>query len=387
LAPESIEFSRTIIVNVLQLISSNLGYYGAERVVVTLSAALEEMGVHSVVTAFLNTRKEINVGIKEKATARGLTTEEIVCRGRFDRNSVVSLREIVARYQIDVIHCHGIKPDLYALLAARKSKIALVSTCHLWVFEDKKDWLISAMERGLLLGFDDVVAVSASIVPQLRRFGIRAKVVDNGIDLTPFRVPQSDLIKRMGWEGRPIIGAIGRLAPQKGLQYLLRAAPEVLRENPTALFVFAGDGPERQALQAEANDLGLRDAVRFLGVQENIPELLAAIDVLTMPSLSEGMPMALLEAMACGKAVVASRVGAITKVIEHRVNGWMIDSGDVSGLAEGLKEILGCGDLRRRLGRAAKQTIESRFSAEIMAKNYLEIYREAAAHKAGTRAR
>jgi glycosyltransferase involved in cell wall biosynthesis len=106
-----------------------------------------------------------------------------------------------------------------------------------------------------------------------------------------------------------------------------------------------------------------------------------------MPSLSEGMPMALLEAMACGKAVVASRVGAITKVIEHRVNGWMIDSGDVSGLAEGLKEILGCGDLRRRLGRAAKQTIESRFSAEIMAKNYLEIYREAAAHKAGTRAR
>jgi glycosyltransferase involved in cell wall biosynthesis len=373
-------------VNVLQLISSRLGYYGAERVVVTLSAALEEMGVHSVVTAFLNKGNATYVEIKEKANEHGLTTEEIVCAGRYDRNSVSSLREIVARHQIDVIHCHGIKPDLYALLAARNSNIALVSTCHLWVFDDWKDWLISAMERGLLRSFDDVVAVSASIVPPLRHFGIRAKVVDNGIDLKPFRNPQSDLSRRMGWEGRPIVGAVGRLAPQKGLQFLLRSAPEVLRQSPTTLFVFAGDGPEREALEAEANDLGIQDSVRFLGVQDNIPALLASIDVLAMPSLSEGMPMALLEAMACGKPAVASRVGAISKVIEHRVNGWVIESGDVAGLAQGLKEIIGCGDLRRRLGCAARQTIESRFSAETMAKNYLEIYRVAAANKAGARA-
>jgi glycosyltransferase involved in cell wall biosynthesis len=229
------------------------------------------------------------------------------------------------------------------------------------------------------------VAVSASIVPPLRHFGIRPKVVDNGIDLKPFRDPRRDLIERMGWGGRPIIGSLGRLAPQKGLQYLLRAAPEVLRENPTALFVFAGDGPERQALEAEANSLGVGDSVLFLGVQDDVPGLLAAIDVLAMPSLSEGMPMALLEAMACGKAVVASRVGAIPKVIEHRVNGWMIESGDVDGLAEGLKEILGCEDLRRRLGCAARQTIESRFSAETMARSYVEIYRTAAAQKAVAR--
>jgi glycosyltransferase involved in cell wall biosynthesis len=87
--------------------------------------------------------------------------------------------------------------------------------------------------------------------------------------------------------------------------------------------------------------------------------------------------------MAAGKAVVASRVGAIPKVIDHGVNGWLIDSGDVNGLATGLKEILRSKDFRTRLGRAARQTIEARFSAEIMAKNYLEIYRGAAARKAG----
>jgi glycosyltransferase involved in cell wall biosynthesis len=372
-------------VNVLQLISSRLGYYGAERVVVTLSAALEEMGVRSVVATFVDARNATDVGIKEKASALGLTTKEILCEGRFDRNSVAALRDIVARHQIDVIHCHGIKPSLYSLLAAPKSKMGFVSTCHLWVIESKRDWLISALERALLHRFDEVVAVSATIVPELRRFGIRAKVVDNGIDLKPFRNPRGDLIHEMGWQGRPIIGAIGRLASQKGLPYLLRAAAEVLRENPTALFVFAGDGPDREALEAEAIDLGVQHAVRFLGVQENIPALLASIDVLAMPSVSEGMPMALLEAMACGKAVVASRVGAISKVIDHRVNGLLIDSRDVSGLAACINEILGSGDFRRGLGRAARQTIEARFSAETMAKNYLEIYREAVANKVGAR--
>jgi glycosyltransferase involved in cell wall biosynthesis len=370
-------------VNVLQVISSRLGYYGAERVVVTLSAALEDMGVHCVVVEIVNSGQATNVGVKERATELGLTTEEIISKRRIDRNLIVSLGEVIDRHQIDVIHCHGIKPGLYSLLAARKRKVALVSTCHLWVVDNTRDWLISAVDRGLLHSFDEVVAVSASMTPQLRSFRIHHKIVDNGIDLKPFRDPQSKLIHERGWQGRPVVGAIGRLAGQKGLPYLLRAAPEVLRENPTALFVFAGDGPDQEALQAEADTLGIQDSVRFLGVQDNIPGLLASIDVLAMPSVSEGMPMALLEAMAAGKAVVASRVGAIPKVIDHGVNGWLIDSGDVNGLATGLKEILRSKDFRTRLGRAARQTIEARFSAEIMAKNYLEIYRGAAARKAG----
>jgi glycosyltransferase involved in cell wall biosynthesis len=376
-------FSRTIIVNVLQVISSRLGYYGAERVVVTLSSALQDMGVRCVVAEIINAGQAADVGVKERATELGLKTEEIISTSRIDRNLIASLGEVIDRHQIDVIHCHGIKPGLYSLLAARKRKVALVSTSHLWVIENTRDWLISAVDRVLLHSFDEVVAVSASMTPQLRSFRIHHQIVDNGIDLKPFRDSQSNLKNDRGWQGRPVIGAVGRLAAQKGLPYLLRAAPEVLRENPTALFVFAGDGPDQEALQAQANTLGIQESVRFLGVQDNIPGLLASIDVLAMPSISEGMPMALLEAMAAGKAVVASRVGAIPKVIDHGVNGWLIDSGDVNGLVTGIKEILGSENFRARLGCAARQTIESRFSAEIMAQNYLEIYREAAARKVG----
>jgi glycosyltransferase involved in cell wall biosynthesis len=228
---------------------------------------------------------------------------------------------------------------------------------------------------------DRVVVVSDQILPELRKFGLKANVIYNGIEIEPIRSPASDFRQKMNWCGRPIVGAIARLARQKGLQYLLRAAPAVLRDNPNALFVFVGDGPERQSLEAEAKGLAIYDAVCFLGVRADIPELLSAMDVVTMPSLSEGLPMALLEAMASAKAVVASRVGAVPQVIQDRVNGILLSPGDISGLATALQDLLKSSELRLALGQNARETVESRFSAASMAKQYLEVYREAAFSK------
>lgn len=244
-----------------------------------------------------------------------------------------------------------------------------------------KAWAISALERSLLHAVDRVVVVSELILPQLRRFGLRADVIYNGIDLEPFDHPPSNLRQKMNSCGRPIIGAIGRLAPQKGLHFLLQAAPAVLQDDSNTLFVFVGDGPERNALEAEARRLRIQDSVCFLGVREDIPELLSAMDIVAMPSLSEGLPMALLEAMASRKPVVATRVGAIPQVIQERVNGVMLNPGDVSGLAAALCELLKCGELRRTLGENARRTMEDRFSAASMAKQYLGVYREAASNR------
>ena len=360
--------------NVLQLISSSSGYYGAERVVVTLSAALEKMGVNIVVGAFQNTAKTVHLEVLDQAESQGLRTERISCSGRLDWQAVLSIRGIIERHKIDVIHCHGIKPNLYALLAARHDNIPVISTCHLWTFGSKKDWLVSALERCILHAVDRVVVVSDHIIPQLRKFGVRADVIYNGIDLEPFYKPDCDFKKKMNWCGRPVIGAIARLDPQKGLQYLLRAAPEVLRDIPNALFVIVGDGPEREALEVEAKYLGVQDSICFLGVREDIPELLSSMDVLAMPSLDEGLPMALLEAMASGRAVVASRVGGIPRVIQDRVNGILLSPGDVNGLATALRNVLNHGEFRTTLGQKARETVESRFSAASMAKQYLAVY-------------
>lgn len=362
--------------NVLQLISSSLGYYGAERVVVTLSAALEEMGVHTVVGAFDNSAKSSHLEVLDQAALCNLETEQITCRGRFDRHAVRTIQDIVERHKIDVIHCHGIKPNLYAILAARRSKVALVSTCHSWIFNSKKDWVVSALERCFLRGVDQVVAVSDHLLPPLGRFGVRAEVIANGIDLKPFRNQDPEFRRRMNWSGRPVIGAIGRLCPGKGLQFLLRAAPEVLKQNPSALFVLVGDGEERHTLEADAKSLGIQDSVCFMGVRSDIPEMVSSMDILAMPSLYEALPMALLEAMAAGLAVVASGVGTIPSVIQEGVNGMIVSPGDAHGLAGALCELLKNKELRSELGRRARETVETRFSSASMAKRYLEVYKE-----------
>lgn len=366
--------------NVLQLISSRLGFYGAERVVVTLSAALHEIGVNPLVGVFHNTAGATHLEVLDQANLRGLRTDPIVCNGRLDWNAVQTIRDLVQRHDIDVIHCHGVKPVLYALFAACPG-VGVVNTCHLWTFDSAEEWAISALERCILHAIDRVVLVSDQIQPNVRRFGLRADVIYNGIDMQPVLSPHSELREKMNWNDRLVVGAIGRLAPQKGLKYLLQAVPTVLEEFPKAIFVFAGDGPEREALEGQAKGLGIEDSIVFLGVRKDIPEILASIDVVAMPSVVEGLPMALLEAMASGKAVAATGVGAVPRVIQDRVNGILVSPGDVSGLSTALRDLLKSSEFRSTIGQRAQETVKSRFSAASMANQYLRVYRELACVK------
>jgi glycosyltransferase involved in cell wall biosynthesis len=361
--------------NVLQLISSE-GYYGAENVCVTLAAELRRMGVTSVVGAFRNSAKAVHLEVLEHAERAGVRTEEITCQGRYDRSAIQAIRSLIERHKIDVIHCHNIKANLYAWLLARYRNVALVSTCHGWCITSAKSWLLSVLDRCILHAMDRVVLVSDRMKPQIRRLGLRATVIFNGIDLKPFPHPTSDLRRKMNWGERPIIATICRLSPEKGLPYLLRAAAKVLQTYPSALLVLAGDGPDRVSLEREAIALGIQGSVCFLGIREDIPELLSCVDVLAISSVSEGLPMALLEAMASGRAVVASRVGAIPHVIRDRGNGILFSAGDVNGLADALRDLLQSKELRIALGRNARETVESRFSAAFMASQYLQVYRE-----------
>jgi glycosyltransferase involved in cell wall biosynthesis len=146
------------------------------------------------------------------------------------------------------------------------------------------------------------------------------------------------------------------------------------------LFLIVGDGPDRQSLEAEATALGVQASVCFLGMREDIPELLSCMDVLAMPSLTEGTPLALLEAMASGLAVVASRVGSIPVVVQDRVSGIMVSPGDANALAAGLVDLLLDNGARLRVGQIARETVEMNFSAASMARSYLQVYRSMTSH-------
>jgi glycosyltransferase involved in cell wall biosynthesis len=168
---------------------------------------------------------------------------------------------------------------------------------------------------------------------------------------------------------------MGRLVPVKGLDLFLNAARQIRDRRQDVKFVIAGDGPLRDSLRTMARQLDLEDDVLFLGHRDDNCNTLALMDVFLLPSLSEGVPMALLEALALSRPVVASRVGGVPEVIEHDVSGILIDPGQPDELVRGCLALVDDRGRAERLGIAGRKRIEQRFSADAMAASVMEVYR------------
>ncbi len=207
----------------------------------------------------------------------------------------------------------------------------------------------------------------------------RVVVIPNGITPPPAG-DYPETAKRSAREqlGVPADGllalTVGRLTIQKGQVYLLRAIPRVLESFPNVVFALVGDGPLRAELEAEARQLGIERAVRFLGTRADVPELLHLADLFILPSISEGMPVALLEAMMVGLPVVASRVEGVDEIIQDGQNGFSVPPGDAEALSQALVRLLGDAELRRRLGAQGKAFVEKRFTIDQMCRRYLELF-------------
>jgi len=364
--------------NILFLVSSQ-GHYGIENMMITLARGLRLSGCRCIVAAFRDSRSPHTEVVKAALDA-GLEVEIIPCAGRFDWNVVRQLRSLIAEYRLDVIHPHGYKADFYAFAAAWKKRVALLATSHNWPSKRTHMRFYAALDRLVLRYFDRVAVVSDVVAGKLKRSGVSAQklfTIYNGVDLDKFEkaVPAFHLQDRS-----PIIGFVGRLVPDKGGAILLQAARPVLRNYPAAALVFVGDGPCRTEWQDLAKRLGIERQVLFTGARQDMPETYAALDIIVLPSLVESMPMCVLEAMAAGKAVVATRVGMIPDVIVDGVNGLLVDSASVPDLSAAMLTLLPDPFLRRQLGKSARECIAQRFSAERMARNYLTHYRQVLAN-------
>jgi glycosyltransferase involved in cell wall biosynthesis len=175
-----------------------------------------------------------------------------------------------------------------------------------------------------------------------------------------------------------VLGLGARLSSVKGLTYLLKALPEVIRQFPTVVLVIAGDGPLEEDLKAEADSLGVEDHVEFVGPRTDMAELLKTFDLYILPSVSEGLPMVLLEAMAAGCPIVATGVGGVPSAIEDGVSGLLAPPRDPAALAAVITRALGDEPLRRRMALAGRQVFAARFSAETMTRRYEQLYRREA---------
>ncbi len=174
-------------------------------------------------------------------------------------------------------------------------------------------------------------------------------------------------------DGGSLVLSVGRLAPQKGHHYLLQAVPAVLAQWPQTVFALVGDGSSRPELEAEAQRLGIESQVRFLGTQANVPDWLAAADVFVLPSISEGLPVALLEAMIAGRAVVATDVGGVGEVVQDGQTGRLVPPADVPALAQGLLDLLQDEAKRSRLAAAGQERVKRDYTLEEMCKRYARL--------------
>jgi len=362
---------------ILQLISSG-GLYGAENMVLELARNLRIQGCESRVGVFFNTHRP-NLEVAEAARNQGLEVELFECRGRIDRKAVRSLRHYLASYQIDVLHSHGYKANAYGLRATQNTSVKTVATSHSWPGRTLRLRTYALLDWIQLRRFDHVCAVSEEVRRALLRAWVpnhKITVVPNGIDCERFRAGRPILKSAPEFKDKLLIGYVGRLAPEKNLNILLPAVKELLTKLPSVALLLCGEGPERGSLQALANRLGIDKNVFFLGQRSDLPDVYASSDVFVLPSLSEGTPLSVLEAMAAKTPVVASRVGGVPKILEEGRVGLLVDAGNAQELQSALLDLLSSPERRLYFGQAGFEAAQSKYSSRAMTQVYLSIYSE-----------
>ena len=351
---------------IVQLISTS-GFYGAEAMVVLLSQELRGLGC-DVSLGIFNAGSPASADLVDAARKADVATWTLPCTGRFDVRAVLRLARSLREMKIDVLHTHGYKANFYGFMAARLAGCTAIATCHNWTDATRKLRQYGAFDRALLKRFDRVVAVSEGVSDDLRRSGVkgsRLEIVLNGVKMRP--VSQASAPEDV------TLGVLSRLSIEKGVDVLVCALPAILKEFPGLRCVVAGEGPERQRLLNHAAEIGVGEALELRGFCSDTAAFIATCSVMVHPSRIDGTPMAVLEAMAARKTIVASAVGGIPSMLRNGAAGLLVPPENPERLAEAVIQVLRNPSLAQRLAGEAVQEAQ-RYDARQMAQTYLALY-------------
>ncbi len=348
--------------------------YGAESVILDLSRALRRMGHESEIGVFANSAQP-NSELRDRAMSEAIPVHTIPCTGQLDLRVPERVKALVKARGFDVVHSHGYKGDVYAYLALRRSQVSLVATCHNWIDGDLALRFYGRLDRYVLKRFAGVAAVSAGVRKRLIAAGVRpdaVRSIRNGVDI--HLLSAIDRSQATAARSRLRIGIVARLSPEKGVDSFLRMAALLVDHLPTAQFLVAGEGPERVMLERMIGELSLEGRAVLLGRQEDMPAFYRQLDLLVLSSRTEGLPMAVLEGMASGLPVVATRVGEVPEVVQEDRTGYVVAVEDAEALASAVRRIFADPVGLRSMGEAAREAVKAQFSAERMAEDYLAFY-------------
>ncbi len=356
------------------------GIYGAERAILTLARYIDHDRFNFGLLC-LKGRDAGNGYLMQTARAMGIPLDIVPVNGRLDLSAIRQIRGILQARSPSILHAHDFKTTFYALLASWNLGVKRVVTAHGSTRDSMRIRAYLLLdERIIYRFFDRVLAVGEAVATDLRKKGIppeRIQVIPNAVELPIGRLNPDDarLPARVG-QGRrqPVFGVIGRLFPDKGHRYFLEAFRHLVNTDPACRAIFVGGGPLEPVLRARISTLALSDHIRLYGMRADMDEVYAETDVVVIPSLREGLPYVLLEALAHRRPVIATQVGDIPRVIRHEQTGLLVPPGDARALAAAMGRLLRHPEEGARMAENGHRLVAQEYSAHAMVSQTERLY-------------
>ena len=363
-------------INVLYL-TTGLNVGGAEKALSRTVALLDRKSYNPIVCSLLE-RGPVAGEIEEN----GVQVFSLGARTKADLAIIPKLFHLLREEKIHIIHSYLFHPNLLGRLVGRFAGIPIVISSERGMgTEGRLRLMLNRLTAPLV---DKIIAVCEAVRNfAIKEIGIspdRLVTIYNGVDLSEYsKDPNSGRTEEIKRElgialAHKVVGTVGHLEPEKGCEYLLQAAPQVSAQDGKVTFLLVGDGSQRAKLENLAEDLGISSNVIFMGYRNDIPRILSVMDIFVLPSLYEGLPNALLEAMAACRPVVATQVGGIPEVVVEGETGFLVPPRNSEALADAIGMMLRDKERAAQMGLAGRKRVERFFSAETMVAKTEELY-------------
>lgn len=357
------------------VISTHFNIGGISNYILTLASQLKSIGVDTVVASS-------GGNLVEELRKNGVAHLKIPSDTKFEFDprlliAALQLKNFVKAEGVDIIHAHTRVSQVIAFLVSRMTGIPVVTTCHGYFKVRARKIFDTWGEK--------VIAISAAVKEHLMRdLGVseeRISLIYSGVDVERFsRDPSKEealaIKAEMGLKPSPVIGTVGRLSQIKGQIYMVEALGRVIAKRPDVQGLIIGDGPERETLRKRAALLGIAGSIKFINSNVDTPRFLSIMDIFVFPSIKEGLGIALLEALAAGRACVASDVGGIGDIITDGVNGKLVKAEDPAAIAGAVLKLLDDTTGQRDMGERGRRIVRERFTLDRMAGDVAKLYRD-----------
>lgn len=357
-------------------VNTHMNIGGIGQYILSLSAAMKSRGTDCIVASS-------GGNLEEELKKIGIKHRYIDIKTKFEFSPKVfmassGIADIIREERVDIVHAHTRVSQVASVLASHSTGARYISTCH--------GFFKPRLFRKIFDTWGEkVVAISSPVKAHLEMdFGIdpaRIELIHNGVDMDRFSKVYygneiSEIKKSIGLKEGPVIGTMGRLSPVKGQRFLIEAMKYVISKEALAQCLIIGSGPEEDALKNLAKDAGIENHVKFAGsIYKDIASYLACMDIFVLPSIKEGLGLALLEAMAAARPCIASDIGGISDIIKNEENGILAPVANGGAIGDAILRLLNDKALSLELGRKAKEFVREKFSLDLMAEKMDKLYK------------